>query len=134
MSAFVDISDVRTIASPASLNQQRPLRKSPYSSSLSIKGSSLSIKSSSVISSPCHCCVAPPTSLGGMRTLLTTWMTPSYAIPSSTVTSLKPLILMLMMRPKRATSTLKNLSSSSVGRSTWKRPLGMDVSSVESCL
>lgn len=88
-----------------------------HSSSLSTKGSSLSVKSSTLISSPCHCCSRSAMCFGGISTFPTTWITPSLAIPSSMVTVEKPLILMLMIRPKRKTSTLKDLSLSAVWRS-----------------
>ena len=85
--------------------------------SLSNKGASLSLSSSTVISSPSQCCTPRSTALGGMSTLLTTWMTPSDATPSSTVTVEKALILISMNRPYRATSTLRDLSFRRVSRS-----------------
>lgn len=94
-----------------------------HSSSLSTKGSNLSMKSSTLISSPCHCCFTPAISFGGISTLPTTWITPSLAIPSSIVTSENPLILMLMNRPKRKISTPKDFSSSAVWRSVYETRL-----------
>lgn len=52
-----------------------------------------------------------------MRTPLVTWITPSLAIPSAMVTVKKPLILMLMIGPKRKMSMLNVLALSRVGRS-----------------
>lgn len=66
----------------------------------STNGCRRSISSSSLISSPIHCCSTPSgRCLGGINTSLTTWITPSLAMPSSIVTLEKPLILILMKRP-----------------------------------
>jgi hypothetical protein len=91
-----------------------------HSSGFSTKGARRCMRSSSLSSSPSHCCITPPTFLGGMITLLTTWTTPSLATPSAIATRLKPLILMVMNRPYRATSTLSERPSRRVGRSTWR--------------
>ena len=71
-----------------------------YSSSFTVKGSSRSLNSSNGIStSGSQLTESLSTGLGGMSTLLTTWMTPSAAIPSEILTVEKPLILILMKRP-----------------------------------
>lgn len=49
--------------------------------------------------------------------MLTTWITPSLAMPSVMVAVVKPLILMLMIGPKRKMSIPNTLPSSRVWRS-----------------